>query len=63
MSLQQTADEVMAYLDSVGVAAEYIISNHSLTIDTDDVSFTVNKNASSSMIGKFKLQYPQKSPN
>lgn len=36
MTLQQIADYAMEYLDSKGVAAEYIIKYMHLEIETDD---------------------------
>lgn len=72
MDLQQAADEAMAYLDSVGVAAEYEIRMRDYNIDqlsvfTDDYIIGIPSNAPHGVFtlftNKIKKRYPQKSPN
>ena len=60
MTLNQIAQQVMDYLDSVGVAAEYDIGEY-ITITTDDFIFT-NISNSDYMMERIKYRYPQKSP-
>ena len=71
MNLQQAANEAMAYLDSVGVAADYEIRIYSYKTDqlmvfTDDYITGTHSNMPPDGILMFmdniKEQYPQKSP-
>jgi len=71
MELQQAANEAMAYLDSVGVAAEYEIRMYDYKTDqlmvfTDDYITGTHSSMPDDSIRMFidniKEQYPQKSP-
>lgn len=63
MNLQKAADEAMAYLDSVGVAAEYEINYMFMWVFTDSQTFTF---AYDYCFDEFMLSlmktHPQKSP-
>lgn len=60
MTLEQIAQQAMHYLDSVGVAADYVVGGY-ITITTDDFRFT-NLSGSDCMMARIKYRYPQKSP-
>ena len=64
MNLQQAADEAMAYLDSVGVAAEYEIKYMHMWVFTDEHIFKCAYDDSKSVfLSDISYSYPQKSPN
>lgn len=72
MNLQQAADEAMAYLDSVGVAADYDIRMYNfsignLSVFTDEYIIGIPSSAAHDsfilFMDKIKEQYPQKSPS
>lgn len=74
MNLEQIAQQVMDYLDSVGVPAEYYVSNGKLTIITDEhercffdyLTYWKGLNHISTyeaVMMCLKEDYPRKSPN
>lgn len=67
MDLQQAANEAMAYLDSVGVAAEYDIDKdgpYGVVIIIDSWSFQFVRHITfNRFMNVIKNSYPQKSPN
>ena len=64
MRLNDVATTLMAYLDSVEIAADYKITDGLLTIVTDDGLFNLKSNGCGcKMIRQVKSAYPQKSPD
>ncbi|MAD41172.1 MAG: hypothetical protein CL623_02125 [Arcobacter sp.] len=64
MSLESVAGEAMAYLDSVGVAAEYEIIYMHMRIFTDEHIFTCAYDDSKMVFMRdIAYAYPQKSPD
>lgn len=63
MTINQIAQQAMDYLDSVGVAADYKLTNILLTVVTDDGVFNTKLGeCNCKMINQIIRAYPQKSP-
>ena len=63
MNINDLADEVMAYLDSVGVAAEYELFASNVLVTTDKYEFRVFNTKTIDPLVRVKKAYPQKARN